>query len=97
MRLQDALDHIDTLSDDDVIFAKKPWRMDCEARIDQLDAESRVPAHLTAQGFAYFLEAVVAKEVLEVFEQRAVSDEKKRTLVLFYAENDAYPDWVYDR
>jgi hypothetical protein len=96
VNLGGVLDQIDGLGDDEVIFAMRPWHMGCEATIDRLDAESRTPAHIAQQGFTYFLEVAVAREVLEVFVQRAVSDEKKRELVLFYAENDAYPGWAYD-
>jgi len=54
------------------------------------------PAHLAEQGFNYFIEAPLAKEVLSVVGQRSLGDEKKRELVLFYAEHDAYPDWIYE-
>jgi hypothetical protein len=38
----------------------------------------------------------MARQVLEVFERRKPSEEQTRALLLYYAENDAYPSWVYE-
>jgi hypothetical protein len=96
MHLQDALDQINALDDEDVIFAKKPWHMGSEAAIARLDSSLKTPSNLAQLGFEYFIEATLAKEVLSVLKQRPVSEERRRALVLFYAENDAYPDWAYE-
>jgi hypothetical protein len=96
MRLQEALDRIDQLSDDDVIFARTPWTLDSDAEIGPLDADLRVPVAITQRGLAYFLEASTANEVLEVFGDREPTAEQRRRLLMFYAEHDAFPDWVYE-
>lgn len=96
MKLQDALDQIDRLSDDQVVFARKPWLLDSDAEIGMLDFDLHVPATVTSRGLDYFLEVSVAKEVLDVFGERKPSSEQRRALLMYYAENDAYPQWVYE-
>jgi len=96
MKLRDALDQADNLSDDKVIFARKPWTLETDADIGMLDADLRVPASITNRGLDYFLEVSVVHEVLGVFETRKSTADERRALLLYYAEYDAYPQWVYD-
>jgi hypothetical protein len=96
MKLQDALDQIASLADEDVIFAKRPWHMESEAIIGQLDERLAVPKSIAEKGFSYFIEVHLAKEVLEVFDPRTPSERECRDLLLYYAEHDAYPAWVYN-
>lgn len=56
-----------------------------------------MPSEVAARGLDYFLEVNIAKEVLEVLGKKAASREEKVKLLIFYAENDAYPDWVFER
>lgn len=95
MRLESALDQVQQLQGDDVIFAKKPWTLDSEAEIASLDSDLRVPKEIADRGLAYFLEADVAREVLEVFGDHEPTLNEHRALLIYYAEHDAYPDWVY--
>ena len=95
MKLNDALDKVAFMQDDDVIFAKRPWNIDSEATIGHLDENLGVPKVFAERGLEYFLEAPVAKEVLGVLAKREATIEERRSLLLYYAENDAYPDWVY--
>lgn len=96
MRLENALDQVEDLSDEYVIFARRPWNLNSDAKIGQLDNDFRVPKSLADQGFEYFIDAPVAKEVLSVFGTRKATVDQRRMLLLYYAENDAYPDWVYE-
>lgn len=94
MKLKNILDDIESLDDDGVIFAREPWVLDADAIIMSSDnPESR--QDLAEKGFHYFLEVFVAKEVLEVFENKQPSLEERERLLIFYAVNDAYPEWVY--
>jgi hypothetical protein len=95
MTLAEALDEAQKL-DDGVVLARRPWNMNSDAVIAQYEGNFELPKALTDQGFEYFLEVAVAQEVLEVFGSRPSTVQQRRDLVLFYAENDAYPDWVYD-
>lgn len=97
MNLGEALDQIETRAPDEVVFAKEPWTLQSEALVGRLDERWWVPAEIASQGFVYFLEVSVATEVLALIGGRPVSAEERRELLLYYAENDAYPDWVFDR
>lgn len=77
------------------IFAAKPWSSNSVAIAVELSDESKPPEDVVQQGLAYFLEVHVAKEVLRVFGDRRPSQAEKQNLLLYYAENDAYPEWVY--
>lgn len=92
--MADALLEISACSDDLVVFAKRPWDLDSEAVIATLDSNYCVPADIREAGFEYFIDAPIAREVLEVFGSREPFPEQIQKLLLFYAENDAYPDWI---
>jgi hypothetical protein len=79
------------------IFVRGPWAAEAEARLVQLDEESRPPADAEAGGHSYFLEASVAREVLDVLRSRPTKSslDDACKLLVYYAENDAYPDWDY--
>lgn len=96
MNLAEALDQVEDLDDDLVIFAKEPWSLHTDAMVDLLDDEFRPPQKIIDLGFSYFLEIAVAKEVLGVFGDRETTPEERSSLLMYYAENDAYPDWVYE-
>lgn len=56
-----------------------------------------MPADVDAAGYAYFLEVHVAKEVNRVSAEKSPTLDEMVRLLVHYAENDAYPDWVYSR
>lgn len=95
MKLVEALNQVERLFDSQVIFARKPWTLDSEALIGQLDEKFRVPAEVTERDLEYFLDVPVVKEVLSVFGARKPTPKERVELLLYYAENDAYPEWVY--
>ena len=79
------------------ICLRAPWTADSEARVVEHDEEGRLPPDALSDGLKYFLETLVAVEVLEVLRDRptkSTTDDASR-LLLYYAENDAYPEWVY--
>lgn len=87
---------IASLSADDTrtIVAKRPWTANSEARLVLLTDEYRVPSDVLSEGFEYFLEVDIA--VNEVLGDRAnrLSPAQRIAAVVFYAENDAYPEWL---
>jgi len=87
---------IASLSADDTrtIVAKRPWTANSEARLVLLTDECRVPSDVLSEGFEYFLEVDIA--VNEVLGDRAnrLSPAQRIAAVIFYAENDAYPEWL---
>ena len=94
--LSEVLARVEEFSEEETIFSRRPWRFNEYAILVRMDEEGRIPSLTTAEGWDYFLEVTVAKEVLEVFEGAPPSPEERRNLLLFYAENDGFPDWVYE-
>lgn len=80
------------------ICVREPWTAHAEARVIALDEESRMPHDALVGGYKYFLEASVAREVLDVVRDRPnkLTAEDACELLVYYAEKDAYPDWVYE-
>ncbi len=80
--------------DERTIVAKRPWSANADARLVSLTDEYRVPTEVLREGFEYFLEVDIAlNEVLGELASR-LSPSQKVTAVIYYAENDAYPDWL---
>jgi hypothetical protein len=94
--LLDIVAKLDSLPEDVMICAKRPWGPSAEAWVGPPGDNFGVPPHVRSAGYEYFLEVFVANEVLEVLKESAQqSVEAKLRLLLFYAENDSFPDWVY--
>jgi hypothetical protein len=94
MRLRDVIGDVESLDDSLCIVAKRPWSPESEALLVRLTADWRVPQEVLIQGHEYFLEVSVAlDEVLDGLGDK-LSPEQRVDAVLFYAENDAYPEWL---
>ena len=96
MTLAEVMRSIDAFGDDATLFVRRPWTPTSECVVE-VDDDPELPRRLKSKGLEYFLETFVIREVLEVFQGKPPSDEEKLRLVIHYAENDAYPDWVYAR
>ncbi len=79
------------------ICLRAPWTADSEACVVEVDEEGRIAPDALSEGFQYFLEASVALEVMEVPRHRPTrpTTEEACRLLIYYAENDAYPEWAY--
>ena len=78
------------------IFLRSPWTADAEARVVEQDEKGGLPQDVLSEGLKYFLEISVAIEVLEVLRDRRKSTtEDACRLLLYYAEYDAYPEWLW--
>jgi hypothetical protein len=95
MTLEEVVAMIEGLDEEDVIFSEKPWSINGRAITGRLNSDYRVPTSISSNGLEYFLEASTAREVLEVFGDRTPSITEQCDLLIYYAENDAFPDWVY--
>jgi hypothetical protein len=96
MILSEMVRKIDLLGDNLAVCVRRPWEAAAETRVVELDSSLRVPQTILDEGFEYFLEVHVIKEVLQVLRGRNVSVEDKTALLIHYAQNDAYPSWVYE-
>ena len=94
MKLAEIIANLGNADDELCIVAKLPWTPDSDARLTSLTEQFRVPADVLAEGYAYFLEVHIALE--DVLGERAsrLSDNQRVDAIIFYAENDAYPEWL---
>ena len=94
MRLRDVISDLESVDDSLCIVAKRPWSPESEALLVRLTEDWRVPREVLIQGHEYFLEVSVAlHEVLDGLGDK-LSTEQRVDAVLFYAENDAFPEWL---
>lgn len=93
MTLHDVVERLDELDDEDIIYVRRPWKSDADCTVARYD---RATGKSSLDGMDYFLEASTAREALAVFEGRATTLEERHRLLIYYAENDAFPDWVYE-
>ncbi|QSX76373.1 hypothetical protein HIV01_007830 [Lysobacter arenosi] len=94
MNLLEAIDKLLDCDGDEVLFAKRPWSEMSEAMIISLEPEQPISTEIKSAGYDYFLEAVIAKEIVEGLGSEGTPD-RQRSLLIYYAENDAYPDWFF--
>jgi hypothetical protein len=94
MKLAEALDRVQELASEDVIFAVRPWTMNAATEIGILDSDYRVPQVYKERGLEYFLDASLAQEILSDVADRGFTKDQLRDLLLFYVENDAFPEWT---
>jgi len=94
MRLSELVLQIDRLSDDDWIGMQRPWTLDAECRVSTIPHDLRWPEAESVQGYAYFLEITVAREVLDACTPAQFSLRDRARVLLYYAEYDAWPDWA---
>lgn len=97
MILAGVIDQLDTLDEDSTIFARRPWSAFAGTHVAPLGEGGCVPNAVKEAGFEYFLEVPVAREVLEGTKSRSLGRDERIRLLLYYAENDAYPEWFHAR
>lgn len=95
MRLIDVVNSISHLQPDACICAKLPWTEHAECVVVEFEND-RMPSSVEDEGYRYFLEIYLAQELLEVLKNKIKSVHDAVRLLIFYAQNDAYPDWVFD-
>jgi hypothetical protein len=94
MTLEEVVKRLDSLDEEMLICVQTPWSKASDVRLAP-SPDGRVPKEVTDAGYKYFLGVMTAREVLEVFGTRTPSLEEKIDCLLYYAENDAYPEWVH--
>jgi len=95
MKLIDVIAGLDDISEETFICVRRPWNNDAEALLVPFTDDLGIPAEVKAQGFEYFLEVYIAREILEGFMQRGPTLEQVTDFVTYYADNDAYPAWAH--
>lgn len=92
MKLREILNQCDKLGEYDVVYARRPWSLDSEAAvIEYEEGQSVVRLLKGAPSFEYFLEAPLATDIRQQAEGGGRSTEEALDVLLYYAENDAFP------
>jgi len=92
MTLEDVVRDIESVDEKTTICARKPWTAGSEAQLVET-VDGRLPTSIKEQGSVYFLEVYVARDILSQYvdvAQRTL--EEKVKFLIYYAENDAFPD-----
>jgi hypothetical protein len=80
-----------------VICVRPPWTSKSNACVVQLTNSFGIPSQVKNDGYTYFLETDIALEILGSLPRKYTSDATKAQLLIYYAENDGFPDWIYDQ
>jgi hypothetical protein len=93
MTLEEILRNPERLGDDDVVYAKRPWTLEAEARVLQFSVDETVPRVLSEYpSFEYFLEGDLLTDLRQQLEDSGRSSAEVIEALLYYAENDAFPN-----
>lgn len=93
MNLAEIVRSLESVDDSLCIVAKRPWTSDSEAMLVAFTEDFRISKDILSGGYEYFLEVSIARE--EVLSgPLSLSHEQQLAAVIYYAENDAYPEWL---
>lgn len=95
MKLLDVIAQIGELPAETFICVRRPWTQNSDATLVPFSEDLRIPENVKAEGYEYFLEVATATEILEGFLERKPNLSQIAEFVIYYAENDAYPEWSY--
>ena len=94
MKLEDAILGALNRDGDEIIFARKPWSRTSEAIFDELNEDCTVPSALLAEGYCYFLEGYLVREILDARAKRLLSETQMVDMIMYYGTHDGFPDWA---
>ena len=91
MKLVDIVGQLPSLDREQTIYAIPPWSESSEASLASEPEADLVPKHLSALGFAYFLEVFVAQEFISDLTLSGPSSTPSQLCrrLIQYAERDA--------
>jgi hypothetical protein len=79
------------MSDGDVVYAIRPWSLNSDACVVKYQSDEIVVRLLSGTSFEYFLEAPLIKDILGQLEDAHKPTLEALKILLYYAENDAFP------
>jgi hypothetical protein len=92
MKLREILIDSDKLGEYDVVYAKRPWSLESDACVVRYEANEAVTRLLKDDtSLEYFLEAELIKDIRSQVEDSGKSSVQVLDILLYYAENDAFP------
>jgi hypothetical protein len=80
---------------DQIICAERPWSLSSVLQLYELDDLNSLPK----DAFPYFLEPETTLDLIEALEKYRPnhSMEDACRLIVYYAENDAHPEWLWEK
>jgi len=92
MKLIDVVSKLNELPEETFICVRRPWSHDAESVLVPFPDDLCIPKEVKDQGYEYFLGVSTALEILEGFLDSKPSLEQITDFVIYYAENDAFPN-----
>ncbi len=92
MTLFEAIRDLDSLPEENTIYAAEPWTADSQAIIAYRPDNVRIPVEAQALGLQYFLEVFIARDFLEDWMGSLDAEstlQQKCERLIQYAINDA--------
>jgi len=96
MNLQKVISDIDSLPESTCIYVREPWARGSEAILVSYTENFDTPSEVKTQGFKYFLEVDILREILEPFLAVNPTSDQIFEFSLYYAMYDAFPDWSFE-
>ena len=93
MNLAEIVSGLESIDESLCIVAKRPWAGESEAKLVRLTEDFRIPEEVLSAGYEYFLEVSIARDDV-LSGPVALSKEQQLAAVIYYAEYDAYPEWL---
>jgi hypothetical protein len=92
--LSAALAELATIEDDVAVFAIRPFTLDSPAMIAPLTDDDDVPPELVQADYSCFLEAHIAREIVDDRVRHTLSPKQIVDLLFHYGTHDGFPDWA---
>lgn len=93
MTLAEIVSSLESADGSLCIVAKRPWTGDSDAKLVGFTDDFRIPEEVLSAGYEYFLEVSTARDDV-LSGPVALSTAQRLAAVIYYAEYDAYPDWL---
>ena len=76
------------------IVARRPWLPNSSAKVVAFNEDYSVPESATLAGYEYFMGVGTLVEEVLVDIGSGLTTSQRLAAVIFYADHDAYPDWL---
>ena len=93
MNLAEIVSTLESADDSLCIVAMRPWTGESEAKLVSLTEDFRIPEEALSAGYEYFLEVSTARDDV-LSGPVALSGAQRLAAIIYYAEYDAYPEWL---
>ena len=96
MKLIEIVSKLNDPPEETFICVRRPWNHNAESVLVPFNDDLSIPQEVKSQGYEYFLEVTTAREILDAFLDKKPSLEQVTDFIIYYAENDAFPEWAFN-